>query len=374
MFTYLRFICMQNRYNWQFYHWHIEPSSKCSLLCPRCPRQEHPDITWKNKELTLNDFQKVFDKKMLNHVQRFTMCGDVGDPIYAKDYLAILEYIKSTNPTIQIFTITNGSYKTESWWKKFAKISNKYDTINFSVDGYDQQSNNIYRVNCNWDSIMQGMKICADESDMFVNWATIVFKFNENELGRIERLAVNQGCDALQLTYSTKFGSKYGNAYGGEKDPLEPSEKFISKTHRYERHIKKLSQRNPVRLNYMKTNYKKYLEVKKQFTGDILPMCLIGNRGLYLNAEGTIFPCSWTSFPYKSLEHKGKVIEWNDSFFTKYKKLFNVKGNRTLEEILNDDLWQKLFNSFSKNNWVECGQKCARSVVDKKYGIGYYTN
>ena len=94
----------------------------------------------------------------------------------------------------------------------------------------------------------------------------------------------------------------------------------------------------------------------------------------YLNAEGTIFPCSWTSFPYKSLEHNGKVINWEDSFFTKYKKLFNIKGNRTLEEILNDDLWTKLFDSFAKNNWVECGQKCSREVVDKKYGVGYYTN
>ena len=365
---------MLNRYGWQFYHWHIEPSSKCSLRCPRCPRQEHPDISWMGKEISLEQFKKVFDKKMLQEVQRFTMCGDVGDPIYTKHYLDIIDYVKTVDSTIQIFTITNGSYKTEKWWKDFAKISNKHDTINFSVDGYDQKSNDLYRVNSNWESIMRGMKICADESEMFVNWATIVFKFNEDHLLQIKQLAKEQGCDALQLTYSTKFGSKYGDAYGGELDPLEPSAKYISKTHRYERHTMDISNRHPVRLNYMKTNYKKYLEIKKRFTGNIIPMCLIGNRGLYLNAEGTIFPCSWTSFPYKSLENKGKTIKWEDSFFTKYKKLFNVKGNRTLEEILNDDLWTKLFDSFAKNNWVECGQKCSREVVDKKYGIGYYTN
>ena len=365
---------MLNRYGWQFYHWHIEPSSKCSLRCPRCPRQEHPDISWMGKEISLEQFKKVFDKKMLQEVQRFTMCGDVGDPIYTKDYLDIIDYVKTVDSTIQIFTITNGSYKTEKWWKDFAKISNKHDTINFSVDGYDQESNDLYRVNSNWESIMKGMKICADESEMFVNWATIVFKFNEDHLLQIKQLAKEQGCDALQLTYSTKFGSKYGDAYGGELDPLEPSAKYISKTHRYERHIMDISNRHPVRLNYMKTNYKKYLEIKKQFTGNIIPMCLIGNRGLYLNAEGTIFPCSWTSFPYKSLEYNGKVINWNDSFFVKNKKMLNVKGNRSLEQVLNDDIWQKLFNSFKNNNWVECSQKCSREVVDKHYGIGYYTN
>ena len=46
---------MLNRYGWQMYHWHIEPSSKCSLKCPRCPRQEHPDISWMQKEISLQD-------------------------------------------------------------------------------------------------------------------------------------------------------------------------------------------------------------------------------------------------------------------------------------------------------------------------------
>jgi MoaA/NifB/PqqE/SkfB family radical SAM enzyme len=326
------------------------------------------------KEITIEEFKKVFDYEVLSKVQRFTMCGDVGDPIYAKDYLKIIDYIKAHNPEIQIFTITNGSYKTEKWWQDFARLSNKHDTINFSVDGFDQESNDLYRVNSHWDSIMRGMKICVEESDMFVNWATIVFKFNEEHLDRIKQLASSAGCDAIQLTYSTKFGHKYGDAYGGEKDPLEPSEKYISKSHRYERYTENLSGRQPNRLKYMKTNYKKFKEITQQFKGDIIPMCLIGNRGMYLNAEGTIFPCSWTSFPYKSLEHDGRSIDYEDSFFVKYKKNFNVKGNRTLEEILNDDAWTQLFESFTENNWVECSLKCNRKVVDKHYGIGYYTN
>ena len=255
---------MLNRYGWQLYHWHVEPSSKCSLKCPRCPRQEHPDISWMQKEISLEEFKRVFSHKILQHTQRFTMCGDVGDPIYAKDYIDIIRYIKSYNPEIQIFTITNGSYKTEKWWKEFAAVSNKRDTINFSVDGYDQQSNDIYRINSHWQSIMTGMRICAQQSEMFVNWATIIFKFNEDKLDLIKQLAKDQGCDQLQLTHSTKFGSKYGDAYGGDHDPLEPSNKFISKTHRYERQVVNLSSRKPVRLNYMKTNYKKFNEIKKK--------------------------------------------------------------------------------------------------------------
>ena len=365
---------MQNRYGWQMYHWHIEPSSKCSLKCPRCPRQEHPDISWMQKEISLDEFKRVFSHDMLSQVKRFTMCGDVGDPIYTKDYIKIIRYIKDFDASIQIFTITNGSYKTAEWWEQFAAISNKHDSINFSVDGYDQQSNDIYRTNSNWPSIMNGMRICAEQSEMFVNWATIVFSYNQDHLEDIKRLATKQGCDQLQLTYSTKFGSKYGDAYGGDHDPLEPRAEFISKTHRYERHMVNLSGRHPVRLEYMKENLTRFKDVSKNYTGDVVPMCLIGNRGLYMNAEGTVFPCSWTSFPYKSLEHKGKVIQWEDSFFVKNKHLVNAKGNRSIEQILNDDIWQTLFKSFKNGPFVECLQKCGKEVVDKKYGVGYYTN
>ena len=182
------------------------------------------------KEISLDEFKRVFSHEVLRQTQRFTMCGDVGDPIYAKDYIAIIEYIKTYNPEIQIFTITNGSYKTPTWWRQFAAVSNKHDSINFSVDGYDQESNNLYRVNSQWKSIMDGMKICSEESEIFVNWATIVFKFNETNLLRIKNLAMEQGCDALQLTYSTKFGSKYEMAYGGEHDLLEPSPKYDKST------------------------------------------------------------------------------------------------------------------------------------------------
>jgi MoaA/NifB/PqqE/SkfB family radical SAM enzyme len=376
MFTYQKFTFMLNKYQWQFYHWHIEPSSKCALRCPRCPRVEHPNTPWLNQELSIDDFKKVFNKQMLSNVKRFTMCGDVGDPIYCKDYLKIIEYIKNYNQEIEIFTITNGGYKTEDWWKQFAKLSNKHDTINFSIDGYDQESNNLYRVNNNFESSMKGMKICAEDSEMFVNWALIVFKFNQNNLEQIKQLATRQGCDALQITYSTKFGSKYGEAYGGNNDELEPDSKYISKSHRYERQTVELSGRKPIRLDYLKENFKKFIEIKNQYKGEIVPMCLIGNRGLYLNAEGVIFPCSWTSFPYKSLEVNGKTIHWKDSFFAKHRSLLNTKGNRTIEEILNDELWQKLFDSFNdtNKNWVECMQKCNKHIVDKQYSIGYYTN
>lgn len=363
--------------NWQFYHWHLEPSAVCTVRCPRCPRVEHPDTPWLNKNMTLDFVKKFFTVDMLsNHVQRVTMCGDVGDPIYCKEYIDICRYIKSVNPNIHIFTITNGSYKRQEWWAELASVLNHRDTINFSIDGYDHQSNNMYRVNSDWDSIMQGIKtVKAVNPQVFLYWAMIVFKFNQDHISTITDQARALGMDGVQITKSTKFGSVYGG-YGGTEDPLEPRSEFISSSHRYERQLINLSDRQQDNLDYLKFNRQKYLEIKQQYqTSPITPMCEIGNRGIYVNAEGVVFPCSWVSFPYKSLDYKSKTIVWQDSFFARYRNNMNLNF-RTFEDIITDPLWNKCSKGFTDadKSWVECSQKCTSSLVDEDYAVGYLTN
>lgn len=364
--------------NWQFYHWHLEPSAVCTLQCPRCPRVEHPNTPWLNKNMSLNFVKKFFTEDMLiNQVKRVTMCGDVGDPIYCKEYIDICRYIKTINPKIHIYTITNGSYKKPDWWAELASVLNKYDTINFSIDGYDQNSNNLYRINNNFDSIIQGINTVRHHNpNIFLYWAVIVFSFNQDHIKNITEQAKSMGMDGLQITKSTKFGSKYGNAYGGINDPLEPRSEYISSSHRYERELINLSGRKQLNQNYLEYNKQKFFEVKQKYLENpVVPLCEIGNRGVYVNAEGVLFPCSWTSFPYHSLTHENKTIKWKDSFFAKYRNVMNL-NNRTFEEIINDPLWHKCSSGWqdSSKTWVECSQKCGQQLVDEEYAVGWLTN
>lgn len=362
------------KYPWQLYHWHFEVSGKCTLKCPRCPRNDTAPVPWINKELDLAFFKKTLSPALLkNTVKRITFCGDIGDPIYASEYLDIVEYIKSHNSHIHIYTITNGSYRKSEWWQRFAKISNEYDTINFSVDGYDNNSNNLYRVGSDWSSIINGMKIMCQDSSAFVYWATIIFAFNQDQLADIEKQARTIGCDGLQLTYSTKFGSKYG-VYGLQ-DPLEPRSEFISATHRYERKLIKLTDRNPLNKEYIKLNQERYVEVKQQHNTFITPMCSIGNRGLYVSADGVLHPCSWVSFPYTAMSTDRKTIKFEESFHQINRDRLNLY-NRSLDEILDDNIWNDLFNTFDDagSAWVECEQKCNCGVVDESYAVGWLTN
>ena len=199
---------MNLKYPWQLFHWHLELSAKCTLKCPRCPRTEQKPVPWVNRDISFEEFKNSFTEEFIReHVERFTLCGDIGDPIYAPDFIPIIRYIKKVKPTCHIFIITNGSHKKLAWWEEVAVILNKYDSVNFSVDGYNQETNNIYRVGSDFESIMDGMYTLGTQSECFVNWAAIYFSFNQDHQDKIRHHAVLNNCDQLQWTKSIKFGN-----------------------------------------------------------------------------------------------------------------------------------------------------------------------
>lgn len=328
------------------WHFHIEISSKCTLRCPRCARQEVPDGLV-NTELDLEFFKSNFTPEfILSNVEKITFCGDDGDPIYAHDLIPVISYIKSVKP-VEIVIVTNGSHKKPEWWKELGSVLTEQDTVHFSIDGYDNDSNNLYRVNSDFVSAILGIETLRASSKCRLLWAAIAFKFNEHHIDYMQSLAVKLGMDAFQLTKSTKFGSFYPSY--PKDDPLEPSKKFISSSHRFERDITILSQRG-MNNAVSPTNIKLYQSV--QDTNGVRPLCEIGNKGLYINSRGRLFPCCWVANRYS---HNN---EWQT-----LAEQFNLH-KRTLTDVIADPFWTTEFKTF---RWQECQTKCNREKVDEKY-------
>jgi len=328
------------------WHFHIEISSKCTLRCPRCARQEVPD-SLVNTELDLEFFKRNFTAEfVLDNVEKITFCGDDGDPIYAHDLVPVIQYIKSIK-SVEIVIVTNGSYKKPEQWRELGSVLTEQDTVHFSIDGWDNESNNLYRVNSDFNSILTGIAALRDNSACRLVWAAIAFKFNEDRIDHMKNLALSLGMDAFQLTKSTKFGTIYPG-YGTD-DPLEPSKKFVSGSHRFERDVVVLSLRG---LN-SQTNTKN-LQLYKSLTevNGVKPLCEIGNKGLYIDAQGRLFPCCWVANRYS---HNS---EWK-AIATKFDL-----NRRALADAVADDFWSTTFRTFG---WQECQTKCVASRVDKKY-------
>lgn len=330
------------------WHWHIEISSKCTLRCPRCARQEVPN-SLVNTELDLEFFKRNFTPEFVQaNVEKITFCGDDGDPIYAHDLIPVIEYIKSIKP-VEIVIVTNGSHKKVAWWIQLGKLLDSNDSVHFSIDGYNNDSNNLYRVNSDYDSIIAGLQTLRATSPCKIVWAAIAFRFNEDHLKFMQDFAKQLGVDAFQLTKSTKFGVIYPSY--GTFDKLQPSSQYVSKTFRFEREIVNFTGKSdtvhPINIQLYEQN---------KHRQDIVPLCSIGNKGLYIDAQGRLFPCCWVANRY---HHNS---EWQQ-----IGSKFNL-NNITLEQALNDEFWSTQFQQFK---WQECRTKCRKDVVNQEYATSW---
>jgi len=332
------------------WHFHIEISSKCTLRCPRCSRQEVPH-SLVNTELNLEFFKRNFTSEFVqDNVEKITFCGDDGDPIYAHDLIPVIQHIKSIRP-VEIVVVTNGSHKKTAWWTELGTVLDSNDSVHFSVDGHDNTSNNMYRVNSDYDSIVNGMTSLRASSRCKIVWAAIAFKFNEKHLDHMKEFAQSMGVDRFQLTKSTKFGSVYPS-YGVD-DPLQPSMKYISSTHRFERETTAFTAHGaeePV----SNTNIQLFNQTSSH--NGVTPLCKIGNKGLYIDARGRLFPCCWVANRYN-----------HNSDWQQISNNFDL-NTRTLTDALADPYWTNEFQTFK---WQECQTKCKSSVVDRNYATSW---
>ena len=332
------------------WHFHIEISSKCTLQCPRCARQEVPNGLV-NTELNLEFFKRNFTTEfILKNVEKITFCGDDGDPIYAHDLIPVIRYIKSIK-SVEIVIVTNGSHKKTEWWTALGPLLDPNDSVHFSIDGYDNSSNNLYRINSDYNSIIAGIQRLRASSRCKIIWAAIAFKFNEDHIDNMLNQARKLGVDRFQLTRSTKFGSIYPS-YGID-DPFEPSKKFISSSYRFERDVTALTDAGLSDPEYF--NNKKLYNSTSSRNG-VTPLCEIGNKGLYIDAQGRLFPCCWVANRYN-----------HNSEWQQLANNFNL-NNKLLTEVLIDTFWVREFQTFK---WQECQTKCKSSIVDEKYATSW---
>jgi len=257
--------------------------------------------------------------------------------------MEICLWIKTVNPTIHLVIITNGSYRPAAWWQALARIMDHRDELNWSIDGWDQHTNEQYRVNSDWSSMMQGIQaFTAVNPDTYRVWAAIAFRFNQDHIPQMQALAQQQGMDLFQLTKSTKFGSHYPETYG-TSDPLCPDRSdLVSSSHRFERTLVPLSDRGRPGQLLKEVFWSRARDLDKQHKHS--GICLIGNKGVFLNSQGEFYPCCWTANRYSHNQI------WHD----RASKNFNL-WQRTFSEVIRDHFWQDEFLQFDSH---ECMTKC----------------
>ena len=132
---------------------HLEITSKCQARCPMCPRRINGgllnpfiDLT----EITLEQFKDWFSVNFIKQLNHLSMCGNLGDPIIAKDTLEIFKHLRTNNAEMTLVMHTNGSARTPEWFEELALLQVK---IIFGIDGLED-THHLYRIDTDWKKII----------------------------------------------------------------------------------------------------------------------------------------------------------------------------------------------------------------------------
>lgn len=301
---------------------HIEPTTRCVLACPACPR-----TTWKNifnrpvvkSDLDVDLLEKFLDCELGKQVTHFYLCGDYGDPIYYPDLLKLINRFRHR---VSFTIVTNGSRQPEQFWQNLADVMTENDSIIFSIDGLED-TNHLYRINSDWNSIMQGLDIMA-KSPAKIHWKTIVFSFNYNKLTEIKNFAESKGAT---------FHSEKTHRYGDQS--LVPPDSYVENNHLYREEFNNQS-------------------------FEIEPRC--EKDAKVITADGSLHPCDWIRNPQTF--YKSQLWKQKDRWMEKVK----MENNTYDQAILAIRDWENYVrqNSLAGSDKVEvlCKMLCRKGCVE----------
>jgi MoaA/NifB/PqqE/SkfB family radical SAM enzyme len=194
-----------------FKNLHIGLTNRCRLLCPECPRNE-PGAKYIH---SMFDMEPDQFKKFLETCEPETIlfCGNWGDPIYAKNFIELVEDIKLKFPKCKIFIHTNGSGKSVQWWERLMSVLNENDNLIFSIDGLPHNYN-LYRINSHWDDVKTAIDTCISTKKKLnkstkIIWKYLAFSYNQDDIIEAYKLSKEIGFNDfwLQEAYTTPENS-----------------------------------------------------------------------------------------------------------------------------------------------------------------------
>jgi MoaA/NifB/PqqE/SkfB family radical SAM enzyme len=304
-------------------HIHVELTDKCNAQCPLCQRTDISDVSKttkyvQNAEINLEDFKLILGDSV-NTLKSYNFCGNYGDPLSAKDFLKIVEYVAA--PDVRIGVHTNASVKTVDYWKRLGKILsvNPKNYVSFDLDGIDQETHSFYRRNTNFNKIINNAKAFIESTTARSRWQFIVFDYNKHQIEDAKNMALQLGFTEFNSRYSSRFPQS-GEISFGDK----------GKTYNIKR-------------AYDKDNIVHHL-------GSIVCQA-IKREAIFLAATGHIWPCCHTANRMFN-DHDIKMI-------VKKHGIDNIDGRlHSIQEIMDSNIWRDIEISWPLEKPKVCKKTC----------------
>lgn len=300
---------------------HLEVTSRCQASCPMCARNiqggiDNPFITV--TEVTLEDFKTWFTVDFIKQLDRLYMCGNLGDPIVAKDTLQIFKFLRDLNPYMSLSMNTNGSAKNKEFWEELAILG---VDVRFGIDGLSD-THKLYRIGTDWDKIINNAKHFINKGGNAV-WDMLIFEHNKHQVDDCQQLSKDLGFK--------KFVSK--NTARFKEDKL----------HVLDKQGKTIHILHP-------TDRSKQIVPKEE--SKIINCKVLKEKSLYISATGNVVPCCWLDNEWFNPNHPSRI-----DYMDKIGEYPNLHKN-TLGEIFNSRYFENIANTWDCSPLKECSRQC----------------
>ena len=155
---------------------HVELGTRCNLSCTGCARthvintkdetgyRAYP--TFKITDVGQDNLVALLRPE--NNIKSIFFNAVFSDPIYCGHLFETLDYINKmpTRPVLRYST--NASGRNTQWWIDFVSRFRDGDKIDFAIDGLED-TNHLYRVNADWNSIVNGINTFFEQVDAHMN-------------------------------------------------------------------------------------------------------------------------------------------------------------------------------------------------------------
>ena len=342
---------------------HLEITQHCNAACPMCDRNENGGLDNQHirdnlQELTLNDCIDIFPHDFIAQLKTMYMCGNLGDPISARDTLEVMQWFRDCNPDMWLSMNTNAGMQSAEWWGDLARVIGRNGCVIFSVDGLEE-TNHLYRQNVKWKLVERNMKAFIAAGGR-ARWDYLIFEHSECDVERAEQLAKEWGVEKFMKKKTGRFVTTDSTA---------------KQTHQAKNRkgadMQKLAK--PKKAEYQNLALLKQKEIEKTY-GSMMDYynqakikCKVSNpveKSIFITAEGLVMPCCWTAGRMYKWWHPDPKVEQIWDFIDRAggKDGVSAKVN-TIKGVFDSKIMQDIQNSWDLQSIKEgklgvCAQKC----------------
>ena len=348
------------------FSFHIELTDKCNARCVQCSRNFVDDLGNLNErpnlcltEITIDQYKDIF-KDYLHKTKTINFCGNMGDPLFAKDILAITEYsfshvLRPEKGLLKIYT--NGGFRSKKWWSEYGNfLKDKKHEVNFAIDGLED-THHFYRTNTRFHRVIENATAFI-EAGGTAEWSFIRFGHNQHQEDDCRKLAKELGFKKFTAVNTQRF-------YGREKisykwrdvdysiTRYKPEQKIVKALPSKDlNRTTKVWNKTPVNkiskdvvnisTETARAKFQKdVVKSTKESTGSI--DCHVAMRNeVFIDCMGYVHPCCWIgSHEYHRINKIKKRVAGDD---------FN---DFLLESREFEPAWEKSFLDTIKNDWYQ---------------------